>query len=93
MDPAWSQKSVGLVLMGCAIEEAIRTGHDEYDFLRGDEDYKFMWTTSTRQDTTVCLFDGRVGSQLARPHVWVREHVRQLIRRYAVPLFGLVTKN
>lgn len=32
MGPAWSRLSVGLVMMGCGIEEAIRTGHEEFDF-------------------------------------------------------------
>ena len=39
MDPAWSRLSVGLGMMGWTIAEAIRNGHKEFDFVRGDEPY------------------------------------------------------
>ena len=65
MDPAWSRLSAGLVMMGCAIEDAIRTGHDEFDFLEGDQAYKFQWAANTRRTVSVCFFDRRVRSQWA----------------------------
>lgn len=93
MDPAWSSKSVGLVLMGCVIEEAIRTGHREFDFLRGDEDYKFMWTSRSRRNVTVCFHDSRFVSRISWPYVSVREACRQLLKRTVLPALGLVVKN
>jgi CelD/BcsL family acetyltransferase involved in cellulose biosynthesis len=65
MDPAWSRLSVGLVMMGWTIAEAIRNRHKEFDFLRGDEPYKFRWANSSRQTLTVRLFDRRPKSRLA----------------------------
>lgn len=88
MDPAWSRLSVGLVMMGCAIEEAIRTGHDEFDFLRGDEAYKFQWTKKVRRGITVRFFDRRIRSQWARPHTGARDGIKQAVRRYLLPLLG-----
>jgi CelD/BcsL family acetyltransferase involved in cellulose biosynthesis len=77
MDPAWSRLSIGLVMMGCAIEEAIGTGHDEFDFLSGEQAYKRQWATHSRNDVSICYFDRRVRSRLA----WMRfETIRQLIR-------------
>ena len=32
---------------------AIREGCKEFDFLRGDEDYKFQWTADVRQTVEV----------------------------------------
>jgi CelD/BcsL family acetyltransferase involved in cellulose biosynthesis len=52
-DPRWSKYSVGMVLMGKCIEMAIRDGCKEFDFLRGDEDYKFQWTACLRQTVEV----------------------------------------
>lgn len=92
MDPAWSRLSVGLVMMGCAIEEAIRTGHDEFDFLAGDQAYKRQWAMHSRNDVTICYFDRRVRSRLAAARF---ETIRQLIRvkqggrRYARAVRGL----
>lgn len=90
MDPSWSRLSVGLVMMGCSIEEAIRTGHEEFDFLRGNEAYKFQWTTKSRRAATIGLFDRRVRSQCAQRYVWVRDRVKQLVRRYTLPVLGLL---
>jgi CelD/BcsL family acetyltransferase involved in cellulose biosynthesis len=53
-DPRWSKYSVGMVLMGRCIEMAIRDGCKEFDFLRGNEDYKFQWTSDVRQTLEVC---------------------------------------
>ena len=88
MDPAWARLSVGLVMMGCALEEAIRTGHDEFDFLRGDEAYKFQWTKQVRRGITVRFFDRRIRSQWARPHTWACDGIKQAIRSYCLPLLG-----
>lgn len=40
-DPAYGHLSVGLVLKALTIKDAIERGLVYYDFLRGDEDYKF----------------------------------------------------
>jgi CelD/BcsL family acetyltransferase involved in cellulose biosynthesis len=52
-DPAWRNRSVGLVLVGQTFKDAIEAGLTEYDFLRGTESYKADWTT--RQRRTVAL--------------------------------------
>jgi CelD/BcsL family acetyltransferase involved in cellulose biosynthesis len=75
MDPAWSRLSVGLVMMGWTIAEAIRNGHKEFDFLRGDEPYKFRWANSSRQTLTVRLFDRRPKSRLAQATTGLAEQM------------------
>jgi len=92
MDPAWSRLSVGLVMMGCAIEEAIRTGHDEFDFLEGDQTYKFQWAAATRQNASLCFFDRRVRSQWAWSRFLAIQRliqVKRLVRRSALQVLGL----
>jgi len=39
----FSHLSVGLVLLGLSIQNAVGRGNLMYDFLRGDETYKFEW--------------------------------------------------
>ena len=64
-DPAWSRYSVGLVMVGLAIEESIRSGHKEFDFLRGNERYKFHWTGYVREAVTIRYFnDTPAGSMM-----------------------------
>ncbi len=52
-DPTFQQYSVGMVLMGKILEYCFRKKYVEFDFLRGQEPYKFKWTEKTRQ--TWCL--------------------------------------
>lgn len=85
MDPAWSRLSVGLVMMGCALEEAIRSNHDEFDFLRSDETYKFQWTKHVRWGRTLCFFKPRMRSRWASLHILARETIKQGLRRYVLP--------
>ena len=47
-DPRFARLSVGLVTLGLAIRSAIAEGAAEFDFLHGDEEYKFHWSRQTR---------------------------------------------
>lgn len=93
MDPAWARLSVGLVMMGCSIEETIRTGHERFEFLRGDESYKSHWARDTRQDVTRYLFDRRLRSQLGRAEVLVKIALFGLIRGCIRKMEGLLSHN
>ncbi|WP_181176505.1 GNAT family N-acetyltransferase [Mesorhizobium sp. B2-3-5] len=42
-DPAYAGESPGAILIGHAIGEAFREGAREFDFLRGQESYKYGW--------------------------------------------------
>jgi CelD/BcsL family acetyltransferase involved in cellulose biosynthesis len=42
-DPAWEAVSPGTLLLGWALEEAATAGAREFDFLRGQEAYKYRW--------------------------------------------------
>jgi CelD/BcsL family acetyltransferase involved in cellulose biosynthesis len=68
-DLSYSNLSVGLVLLGLSIKSAFERGNTLYDFLRGNEEYKFDWATGTEQLVTVSL-NGRsvpvLGREFAR---------------------------
>ncbi len=59
-DPGYTKHSVGLIAMGLAIKSAIEEGLEEYDFLHGDESYKFLWARATRELERVALYPPRV---------------------------------
>ena len=72
-DPAWRNKSVGLVLVGKTLEDSLASGAQRYEFLRGTEPYKFDWVS--QQATTVALriySKGTRGAWLTRSEVWAR---------------------
>ncbi len=54
-DQRWSRYSVGLVLTGLAIRSAIERGNRTFDFLRGEETYKYDWADKERQLVTATL--------------------------------------
>jgi CelD/BcsL family acetyltransferase involved in cellulose biosynthesis len=49
MDPAWRCRSAGLVLIGETFADAFRLGARRYDFLRGEESYKWDWVGEQRR--------------------------------------------
>jgi CelD/BcsL family acetyltransferase involved in cellulose biosynthesis len=53
-----SRVSIGNLLVGLCIRNAIRSGISCYDFLKGEEDYKFHWSNSGQRSTTL-LFSQR----------------------------------
>ncbi|MBN2412335.1 GNAT family N-acetyltransferase [candidate division KSB1 bacterium] len=48
-DPEYFRLSPGKVVLAMRITEAIEDNAQEFDFLFGDEDYKFAWSTGQRQ--------------------------------------------
>ncbi len=46
--PEFKHLNVGTVIVGDAIERAAQEGASEFDFLRGDESYKYAWGATDR---------------------------------------------
>ena len=47
-DPSWSRRSLGRVILGAALQHAFERGLSEFDFLRGDENYKWLFASKRR---------------------------------------------
>lgn len=62
IDWDYRQYNVGHILTQLAIQNAVRNGVDEYDFLWGDEPYKYEWRAQDREHVTLIYF----GSPIAR---------------------------
>ena len=58
-DPDYFRFSVGKILHRLAIEDAFRSGYSEFNFMRGDEDYKLKWTHKTRVNSEVILLNSK----------------------------------
>ncbi len=54
-DPEMARYSLGTLLTGRAIRQAIEEGAAEFDFLRGDEPYKERWATDRRVNHRLLL--------------------------------------
>jgi len=77
-DLEYSRYSVGLVIMGLTIKSAIEDGMDKYDFLHGDEEYKYLWATQQRElEQLILVPPGFVGS-LYLQAVSARKYIKRL---------------
>lgn len=58
-DPAWARQSVGLLLVALTLRDAISEGASEFDFLLGEEPYKWRFADDSRAVHTVALVPAR----------------------------------
>ena len=75
------QYSVGVVVLALTIRSAIEEGASEFDMLYGEEPYKALWASETRQLDRIELFPPHLGGQLHRRTVDAERSMRLLARR------------
>ncbi|WP_320197700.1 GNAT family N-acetyltransferase [Agrobacterium sp. rho-13.3] len=82
-DETWTTPSPGLILHGYCIRRAIEMGFKHYDFLRGNEPYKYMFGAEDRP-VTCTLFRTRSGDNLQGKlhHFSVRFVYEQALKMY-----------
>ena len=54
-DPAHEKFSPGTLLIGHAIEQALAENHEAFDFLRGQEPYKYSWGARDTSTFQICV--------------------------------------
>ncbi|MDR4507362.1 MAG: GNAT family N-acetyltransferase [Candidatus Brocadiaceae bacterium] len=79
-DQTWKSKSPGLVLLGLSLENAARRGIKIYDFLRGDETYKFDWATTTDKTADIQIFSQTLPASLFIAHKRAQTTAHVLIK-------------
>lgn len=80
-DEAFSGQSIGLVTIGLTIKEAIEEGAAEYDFLHGDESYKFLWTGETRALFRMELYPPGIVGRIHRNSAGAVAATKKIVRR------------
>lgn len=74
-EPELARYSPGTVLTAHAIQDAIGLGAAEFDFLRGDEPYKYAWKASDRENVRLLIWRPAFPSRLAP---WLNRLERQV---------------
>jgi CelD/BcsL family acetyltransferase involved in cellulose biosynthesis len=99
-DQAWSKYSLGFTILWLSIREASRRGLKMYDFLRGDENYKFDWSDNLRMTVTAKVASdsraarwhlaGEYTKDIARAIIpdWAKTRLRRLRQSYAFSHFN-----
>ena len=65
-EPEYAAYSVGNLLHMKVIEKCIQNDFKEYDFMKGDEPYKFYWTNKYRRNSNLEFVSNRLTSKLIR---------------------------
>lgn len=86
----------GTAVIGYCVEEAIRRGCREFDFLRGAEEYKYRWTSTDRRNPRVRFYN-RTGRALTlhvgrSSHEAAKKGVRALLGRQITRLKALLER-
>jgi len=80
-DPSYSRYSVGQATVALTIKHAIEEGATEYDFLHGDERYKFNWARQVRELGQLELYPPSARGWLCRRTVALDRAARRTARR------------
>lgn len=80
-DPRFAKESVGSVILGLSIRSAIEEGAAEFDFLHGDEPYKFHWAHEKRALACAEAYRRGTASLVLRGLMGVERTGRRLARR------------
>jgi CelD/BcsL family acetyltransferase involved in cellulose biosynthesis len=82
-NPELSRLSPGTVLTGYAIEDALLAGATTFDFLRGDEPYKYAWGATNRTNHRRLLWRVGGAGAVAPRLVALERHAEQALKRVA----------
>jgi CelD/BcsL family acetyltransferase involved in cellulose biosynthesis len=80
-DPMYRKQSVGLVVMGLAIKQAIDEGCSEYDLLHGEEEYKFHWARELRDLGRIELYPPHARGRIYKRAIHFNRAARRMARR------------
>ena len=84
-DPELREHSIGLITMGLAIKSAIEEGAKTYDFLRGDESYKSLWTRAERELVRLELYPPGERGALYRQTMELRWSIKKMAMLLSLP--------
>jgi CelD/BcsL family acetyltransferase involved in cellulose biosynthesis len=82
INPDRSDISPGRLLVAHCIRQAVERGYREFDFLRGDEEYKIRWRGTERPMSEIRIIAPTVSAKL-RHQVWLTgSRVKSWIKSY-----------
>jgi CelD/BcsL family acetyltransferase involved in cellulose biosynthesis len=82
IDSDYADLNVGHIVTELELQAAVAAGLREYDFLWGEEPYKYEWRAVARQHYTLTWYDGRQAQtqqKLIETARSIRGHLRRLV--------------
>ncbi|MGV3592755.1 MAG: GNAT family N-acetyltransferase [Gammaproteobacteria bacterium] len=87
-DSAYATYSVGLVMAGLSIQGAIERGIRDFDFLHGEEPYKYLWASAERELLRFHFFPPHARGMLVDRTMHLRRGTLQLLSRWRPARYG-----
>jgi CelD/BcsL family acetyltransferase involved in cellulose biosynthesis len=92
-DPAFDPASPGTVLLMSLIKRAFEEGLQEFDFLNGDEPYKYTWTDDVRPLYGWRAFPHSVSGVVASRSLAAVRHLKGLAKRLKQAVDGVRARS
>ncbi|MGE5577321.1 MAG: GNAT family N-acetyltransferase [Syntrophothermus sp.] len=80
-DPGWERASVGTLLLHHAIKEVIGADLKVFDFLRGDESYKYRWTEKASHNRHLALIRSRFAAPIFLRSLALEDTIVESVKR------------
>lgn len=80
IDPKWEKYGPGSVLIYEAIQEAFNKNLLEFDFLRGNEEYKSQWTQNQRSLYSIHIYKKSLKGSIASMIMVLQDFARKVLR-------------
>ena len=81
MDAGFDKYSLGSIVIASMIKESIKRGCLEYDFLRGDEPYKFHWTKSIRNNFDIIVWNNTFKNTILYFGTAIKRKLKRTLRK------------
>lgn len=79
-DQNYSKFSLGNVLVGLTVKQAIENGAEIFDFLRGGESYKYLWTDKQKRVYRVIISGGTIVSRAIKRGVIMEDKIVRYVK-------------
>lgn len=79
-DRRYSKFSIGNVLIGLTVKEAVENGARVFDFLRGNESYKYLWTNKSKRIYRVVISCGTALSEFLKRGVLLEDRIVRYVK-------------
>lgn len=82
IDPDWESFSPGTTALALTIQAAISKSFKEFDFLRGEAQYKYKWTEKERKNLRALIWNRNLRSAIYKNFLSFLANSKKLIKRY-----------
>ncbi len=82
--PAFANYSIGIYNIQQAIHHAIEAGYRSFDFLRGEEEYKYRFCEGARQAYAILYFNKGISGHALRRIFLARQKVKKILSKRQV---------